>query len=303
MMSPLQTVWDVAESIISNPQYVTIEEQGIDLLAEMIRGFPEPKPIGCPANCQNPATTILYEMMASAINYQYWYGKHDIRINGSSSSQMYKLLDDAFDAANLPSLRGKTVFVPGVALNIFTQLLKQNRFPAIRERIAHLQELFDAGTGYLETKVKDNFHHYLLSRIENGASIEECMKLLLENFDGFAEDIFLKRASLFFMQLHRKMGWFPDIGVLPVPADYQVPKMLRYFGVLGYTINLEQDIACGRLIPEGSAQECEIRASTIIACRQIAEKSGKTACDVDNYLWSRRKECNLPFHLTITTNY
>jgi hypothetical protein len=300
MISALQTVWDVAENIINKPQFVSIDSKQVGRVASLVKESTKPPLMGYPAS---DSELILYELMASAVNYRYWYGRGDIRINNSSASKLYTLLTTSFETAHLPSLKGLTKFTPGVALNNFICLLKQNRFPAIKERIAHLQELFDDSSDHLYTKVKDNFHYHLLSRIKNNATVEECLELLLENFNGFAEDIFLKRACLFFMQLHRRMGWFTDIGILPVPADYQVPKMLRYLGVLKYVSELEENINDSRLIPEGSVQECEIRASTIIACRQIAEKSGKTMCDVDDFLWSRRKECNAPFHLTITTNY
>jgi len=117
-------------------------------------------------------------------------------------------------------------------------------------------------------------------------------------------DIFLKRASLFFMMLHRSMGWFKnDIHKLPIPSDYQIPKMLEWLGCIRYYGSLKNDIKEGKLIPEGSLMECEIRAASIIACKKIADRAGCSPNDVDNYLWLNRKDCNNPFHLTITTNY
>ena len=90
---------------------------------------------------------------------------------------------------------------------------------------------------------------------------------------------------------------------MPVPADYQIPKMLEGMGCINYNYILSEKIQNGELIPAGSIEECEIRAATMLAGKRLAELSGKTMCDIDTYLWLKRKEVDKPFHLTITTNY
>jgi hypothetical protein len=57
------------------------------------------------------------------------------------------------------------------------------------------------------------------------------------------------------------------------------------------------------LIPAGSLEEIEIRASTIVAAQKIAEEANITTTQVDDYLWLNRKMTNDPFHLTYTTDY
>ena len=104
--------------------------------------------------------------------------------------------------------------------------------------------------------------------------------------------------------LYRKVQWFKrEVEILPVPADYQIPKMLEGLGCINYSYLLSEKIQNGELISAGSIEECEIRAATMLAGRRLAELSGKTMCDVDTYLWLKRKEVDKPFHLTITTNY
>jgi hypothetical protein len=104
--------------------------------------------------------------------------------------------------------------------------------------------------------------------------------------------------------LNRRLGLYKSfIDQVPVPADYQVPKMLEWMGVLQYSDDLHDTIWEGRLIPSGSRQECEIRASTIMACRMLAKEIGCMQSDVDTALWYNRKACTNPFHLTITTDY
>ena len=139
---------------------------------------------------------------------------------------------------------------------------------------------------------------------EDGKDAKFIVSLIVEGLPGFASDIFLKRASLFCMQLNRKFGWYKDtINELPVPADYQVPKMLEFYGGIIYSEKLSRLIMNEELIPKGSLMECEIRAATIIACKTISDWIGWTSQEIDSWLWLRIKEFDRPFHLTITTDY
>ena len=123
-------------------------------------------------------------------------------------------------------------------------------------------------------------------------------------FPGYGKDLFLKRAFLFIIQMYRRLGLFKDeIHKIPVPADYQIPKMLRMLGCIKYNYPLDLMVADGRLISEGSLLECEIRAATIVVCKKIADLAGCSCADVDTYLFANRKTCRDPFHLTVTTNY
>jgi hypothetical protein len=127
---------------------------------------------------------------------------------------------------------------------------------------------------------------------------------MVQIFPGYASDIFLKRAMLFFAQLNRKFGWFEEaLKTAPVPADYQVPKMLEHYGILDYDEDLYFAIENEIQIPKGSLAECEIRAGTIISCMLLCRETGWGMPDVDGYFWLRRKEAQNPFHLTVTTDY
>ena len=140
--------------------------------------------------------------------------------------------------------------------------------------------------------------------LDETEDVEMWLKIVVESFPGLAQDMFLKRASLFFMMLFRRMVWFKhSIHKLPIPADYQIPKILESEGCIQYSSKLKNDITEGKLIPKGSLMECEIRAASIIACQQISQGCNVTMCAVDDYIWMHRKEYDMPFHLTITTDY
>jgi len=41
----------------------------------------------------------------------------------------------------------------------------------------------------------------------------------------------------------------------------------------------------------------------VLACKKLQELTGWNISEIDAWLWLRRKEATLPFHLTITTDY
>jgi hypothetical protein len=177
-------------------------------------------------------------------------------------------------------------------INAFITNLSIGRFPLLEERERHLRQLIKFGEVFAETVRR------------NHDSIEINMSLLLMYFTGFASDMFLKRASLFFIQLFRRYGWFEkDLHSLHVPADYQVPKMLNHFGCIIYEDDLSYAIDTNQLIPKHSQAECEIRAATVLTIKMLCEITGWNVAEVDAFFFTRRHDAQNPFHLTITTDY
>ena len=90
---------------------------------------------------------------------------------------------------------------------------------------------------------------------------------------------------------------------LPIPADYQVPKVLNGIGFIKYSDGLEDIIKKEILIPKGSKYEIQIRAATVLACQNICEVTGWNSSEIDTWFWTKRNEVKFPFHLSITTDY
>lgn len=293
MFNMINTVWSVAEDLTRNPKHARPCLDRCVAFGQEIQIKPQP-PWGIPSvlNTSNLETSdirtlcVMYDLIASSVNYMYWYGDSTIRPGNANATKMYSLLDEAFHPPYLFSIR------------TFKSLLIQNRFPASETRAKHLDEL--------RLSECENFCRQLSKSASAGEKelLSKFLPRLITGFPGFAGDVFLKRAFLFFMMLHRRHGWFSDdIHLLPIPADYQVPKMLRHFGCIEYSGKLAAMIDDSELIPSGSLMECEIRASSLVACREIAKSAGCTMNDVDNFLWLNRKSCNDKFHLTVTTDY
>lgn len=285
----IKNVFDVAEKALTKtPLHVTINENKIDELADIMKEY-DPNSFYGDREKNPNRIDIIKELVFDSINYCYWYGTCDIRPNNISSTHLLELINDVFKGVESHALNFES------RINQLIYLLSYNRYPLLEERKRHLQEL-------CENRKAETFVGYIMSKLNNG---EELMDIMLGMFQGYSSDIFLKRASLFFIQLYRKYGLWKDnlINVLPVPADYQVPKILKYYGCLEYSTELETDISENVLIPKDSIKEIQIRAATIKVCNELKEKLNWNIADIDTYLWGSRKISNAPFHLTISTNY
>jgi len=300
-MDLIKSVYDISEEFMNlqvpNRLHVNISEEKLLELSETMKeegivNFYSEEPQEVIKDEDVELKIILRELIASSINYCYWYGHNDIRPMGANSNSMYELVDAAMKI---------TIFPDGVPtkhdlkeiVNCLIEMLSINRYPLLEARKRHLLEVAD--NGY-------QFSKYLQEGFAEDYNIFE---RLVGDFQGFASDIFLKRASLFFIQLHRQLGWFGLLmKELFVPADYQVPKMLTYFKVLSFSNQLQFKIRESKLIEKGSLMECQIRAATIIACKKLCDLTGWTIADIDTWLWTKRK---LPktekFHLTRTSDY
>lgn len=286
-MNLIESVYDVSKDIMFNADYVFFDRDRIDEVADEIKksdntSFFEFQTSG-------DYNTVLIELIASSINYCYWYGKYNIRPNGSSSGVMYQTVEDAFadydsESSTAPSFED--------CINYLIELLSIRRFPLLEERRRHLLQLTQHGNKFADLVYK------------NRESVIPHMETLVSTFPGFASDIFLKRASLFFIQLYRRFGWFEnDMHILHVPADYQIPKMLNDFGCIVYDDYLQELVNTNQMIPKHSQLECEIRAATVLCVQALCRATGWNVGDIDAYFFMRRHESESPFHLTITTDY
>lgn len=310
-MDLIKGVYQISIDLLCLPvtrQHVRINEEELTRLSEAMEDqgkvnfySEEPQEV---AEKKNELGIVLRELVASSINYCYWYGGSSlIRPNGANSSGMYELVDAALNTnweptiADLGSLRSNDYHerLFKTCIEYLIELLSCKRYPMLEERKRHLLELTENGKGITFAK------YVILEKDKHGkAMLEE----LVKNFTGFASDTFLKRASLFFIQLNRQLGWFGDlVDDMFVPADYQVPKMLEYFGVIEYSNVLETKIQEGKLVEKGSLMETQLRAATITACRKLCRITGWNIAEIDTWLWTKRKLPKTKFHLTYTTDY
>ena len=279
----MQDVVERSKIFMDDALHVVIDDKQIDRLADEMKKTGTIEFYNSAEDDISEEHVVKLELLAGSINYCYWYGKGDIRPCGSSSTLMYQLLLSSYDRWGC---------VDDVMLERFIASLRTKRFPLIEQREKHLREVFLIIDDLTYMIMKDQDH------------IFDALNYILENVSGYTSDMFLKRLSLLFMQLNRKLGWYKDdINTLIIPVDYHVPNVLRYFECIAYRQELSNKIKNQDLILSGSRMECEIRAATILVCEKLAELTGWNMMDIDSWLWLRRKDVETPFHLTITTDY
>ena len=291
-MKLVDNVFEISESFMNDPQYVFMDETEIEGMAQLISKTEKPKfPI---PYVPNVFKKIVIELVAGSINYCYWYGRSDIRPNGSSSTLMYDLVLKSFNSFTDPDNKEFSDDI-----DILKKNLALNRLPLLQERCQHLDEL---KKGALEFCIGiENRYEY---GIGLDGELDYFFTQLIELFPGYASDMFLKRASLFFIQLYRNFGWLEEeLKTIHVPADYQIPKMLEHFSCLKYSSELKHIIGANQPIPKHSQMECEIRSATVLTMRKLCELTGWNIADIDAFFFLKRKEPKDPFHLTITTDY
>ena len=208
MSKAIDTVWDVSEQFTINPNHVildvnNVKDEVIEKIKKEVKGYK--------AFAEKPSTdkevymvdAVTYELMSSAVNYQYWYGTSEVRPSGSCASKMYKLLDESFTESYKIAKPAQTLSVDvSFVTDYFIKSLSRERFPAMEKRVRHLRE---AEADCLRT---DSFANKCTELMVDDMEDLWLLDLLVERFPGFADDIFLKRTFLFFMMLHRRMGFF-----------------------------------------------------------------------------------------------
>ena len=125
--------------------------------------------------------------------------------------------------------------------------------------------------------------------------------------------VFNKRAQALVESLHSVFGGcgygnFRDIESLTALADYIIPNVLRYIGILEYTNELSSLIDSESQLEKGSETEIEIRAATIWVVELIRKEVAKqgrrcSAKSINDHLWMIGGDVKTPFHRTRTTAY
>ena len=256
---------------------------------------------------QNELSDVIFSisesLILSSVNYCFWSGLPNLRSGNASAGSIYKIYADLFriykeqhkpDTFSNDIRTGCRHFLQWMIPAFYNKLLLY-RFPHMEARYRHLEEVRKYGDEFII-----DLAHDIIREKEGWHNIET----LISVFPGFGDDIFLKRAFLFAIQLYRYFGFFDSIiDEIPVPADYHIPNVLQYFKFIRYNEGLKEKIKNKQLLPSGSIEEMSIRAATILVCDDLARKTGWPESGIDEVLFGLRKQIRDPFHLTVTTHY
>ncbi len=137
-METIEYVFDLCEVILNTqPTYVKLNYDQIDITANdmMLKGSPllqTPEASAGKSYHTGIYLEVLKEIVASSINYCYWYGAYDIKPIGVSSTTMYDDVNKIFNKANNQSLNFEW------RISQLVNLLAINRYPLLEERKRHL---------------------------------------------------------------------------------------------------------------------------------------------------------------------
>lgn len=286
----IQTVFDLSNNIVNNSHHVSINREIIDNFSRNLPDLNHKKIEEM--DYLNIRVNIFQELIASSVNFCYWYGSYK---NHMDSFNLYKALYESINYGLQNSVENFSIKSIEYIIEDFYRLLVEYRFSMLEER---RKRLF-----YLKNKSGDIFD-FCIRIASNITSFNNLFSELFYISPEFSDDLFLKRAILFVKLLNRNSGLFKDhIDKFPIPADYQIPKILRNFGILEYSKELNYKIENKIFIPKSSCEESEIRAYSIIASKIISDNSGLTMFDIDDYLFSLRNSIADNHHLTYTTDY
>lgn len=147
---------------------------------------------------------------------------------------------------------------------------------------------------------------------------------IVKNFPSFRDEAkykgrkigFYKRAQILAGDLYasfngKKLGKLKNLDKLTAFADYKVPQILRYYGILEYKDKLAKKVDNKKPIFAGSKEEIEIRASMIWAIEFLKNELKKLGInlrsfEIDWILWNKAQNKDLklkPRHLTKTIFY
>jgi len=190
--------------------------------------------------------------------------------------------------------------------------------------VAELMQHFAVALNDLGTYLLQQFNGNFSGLVEAaGTSASRLIQLLrqMPYFNDVApyadfEVPFFKRAQITAADLavaFQGQGWgnFAEMDQLTIFADNLVPHVLRMDGILEYEPALLERIQAAALIPTGSSEEIEIRASALHAVELIKQAIGDsgqivTSSQLDYFLWNRGQLPHykaVPRHRTRTVYY
>ncbi|OTF74014.1 DUF2419 domain containing protein [Euroglyphus maynei] len=185
--------------------------------------------------------------------------------------------------------------------------------PMLNERVSILNE----NGAILIKHFKGTFVNCIRASNSNAINL---LRLIYEYFPSFRDEsvykgkkvTFLKRAQILIADIWgcfegNGFGRFDDIDQLTMFADYRIPQVLHYFGILKYSPILLEKLRQNNLIMNGDPFEVEIRSASIHAIELVREQlmmvglNAPNSIQIDFYLWGYRRnnskqiDCS-PFH-------
>jgi hypothetical protein len=331
----MQEIKTAAAIIAGQSQHVRINPAGLERLAASLKLIKPPvwlqayfagKQTGYKKDpvhfFDGSERTVTYVLLLDAINFCFWPAEFTIEHRGLIFGQ-----DSRYRAVAAALTRafevGLPLWEPGFLQNLTRQDLlkifqtKTGQVPLLEQRLTHLHDVGRV--------LEKRFFGRSTTILEEGKCYApDIVRLVQREFKSYVDErvyhgqIFpvLKRAQIFVSDLallfgNQGLGRLTGLDELTCFADYRLPQFMRACDALVYSRELDEHIAAGEELLEGSSEEVEIRANTIQAvellCRLVSRDGQRlTAREIDYLIWEERArlgELAVPHHRTLTTSY
>ena len=317
-------VLETAKNVVEESRHVRIDRQALTGFSRKMFSEGIEVPVW---NCLYHLNACSEEMVSyllilDSLNFCFWPApgntKWEIDYGSIKLSGYYALavsLKQAYEGG-VPITGAE--YLAELSLTELKQVLGgQGELQLMEDRLQILNKL---GQVLLED-YEGKAHNLVESAGESSVKLVRLLSEKLPSFRDVAEylghKVFLyKRAQIFIADLYGAFdgkGWgsFTDIDNLTAFADYKLPQVLRYLGILRYNQGLAKKVDQKVLIEAGSAEEVEIRANTLWAVEFIRQElcsmgMGLRAFEIDWILWNmgQGEQCRVkPYHRTLTIFY
>jgi len=307
-------VLETTKPFVESPKYVNIDFQALDGLAQRVKDridatLPEREEEFFNLGTYREDVQIVF--LENVLNFCFWAeeGKEKWKVefggredDGASALRLVferayhdKLpILDAKYLSNLTIDEVKEIFRPSNGIEI---PLLQKRHENLVEAGKVLKEKFD---GFYSNLIKNSNYDAIL-----------ITKATIDNFKSFDDSYegvnFYKRAQInaFDIAQISSEHKVTNTESLTAMADYKLPQLLRFMGVLKYSKELAKKVDNWELIEAASREEIEIRSATIWAIELVSQNLGITAGLADRAIWwlSRELDIKQLYHRTYSIYY
>jgi hypothetical protein len=289
-----------------DPSLVTISDRAIDTLEADFSNFAVAS-ARLPFTPASPRDAIPCILAQTALQYRFWdgfgadYRRYAIG-DKVGSTAMVAGFDRAWGSESTPGAGILECAMAGVARSFsMAPDTLAPYFGDIPDPQSRVQILHEVLCSKQLERVTDELDRAFRA---GHAGVDEA-RLIAIAFPRAYADLFLKKAMLavgLMVAEYRRAGVQCQESLMAY-ADYQVPAVMRHFGILEYSPELAAKVDGRQHLLKNGREELAIRAATIIGCEMFAWRHKVTAAETDWLFWLQRKATKQPFHLTDTTDY
>jgi hypothetical protein len=307
-------VLETTKPFVKSPEYVQLDYQALDGLAQKVKEriddtLPErDEEFFGLGDYQKDVQVVFLE---NVVNFCFWAKKGrekwKVKFNGEEDdgASALRLVFERAIYDGIPILDAK--YLSKLTIERVREIFRPSNgveIPLLEKRYENLVEagkvLLEKFEGYYSNLIKEsNYDAVLITR----ATINN-----FKSFDDSYQGVhFYKRAQLNAFDIAQipSDNKITNIASLTAMADYKLPQLLRFMGVLKYSNELAKKVDSWKLIESGSREEIEIRSATIWAIELVSQRLGISAGLADRAVWWLSRELNIDqlYHRTYSIYY